>query len=233
MAGDGCHYAATAKGGRVTARQAIMLEEEVKSQVGISMSNLEHLERDICILRLHNLRQTLSGSGETLTVDDVDLEGGRRGRFVMYLAESMSDAIRMESEEGKLSTIERAGEDAGIQTEAVAVAPDWLELDDRLEAECVPESSYQRNSTLEQAVADERLMMFANMKPIVPSINMEELVRANMDRHGEDTSRFMSEQAAQQMPMVPGQEMQSPELASQIGALQMNKSAGKMTGTEQ
>jgi hypothetical protein len=197
--------AATSKGGKVSARQAIMQEEEVKRQLGISMSNLEALERDICILRLQNLQQFLPGSGQRIEAEGVKLRDGKRGRFVAVLAKNMREAMRMEKVEHKLSQIEMAGQISESPTEAVAIAPDWFDMTDRLEAQCVSESSYRRNSSLDQSVADERMQILVAMKPLIPTLDAEEVVRANMEKHGEDAERFMSAKP-QQPQMPPGQE---------------------------
>lgn len=214
---------ATPKGGKITARQAMMMEEEVRRQLAISMTNLEDLERDICILRLHNLKQFLPGSGKRIEAQDAKLHDGKRGRFVAILAKNMAQAQKMEND-NELSLLEIAGQQGGTPTEAVAIAPDWFDETDRLEAECVSDSAYQKNTTLEQAVADQRMAQLIQLKPLIPSLNIEELVRENMEKHGEDVSKLLSAQP-QQGPPQPGQPGQpgqggqgAPALASQMGA---------------
>lgn len=212
--------ATTARGGRMTARQAVMMEDEVKRQLALSMTNLETLERDLCVLRMANLKQFAPGSGHQLETSDVNLSNGKKGRFVVMLAKSLTEALKMEMIDHELSRIEMAGTLTGAPAEAVAVTPDWFDQTDRLEAECVSESAYLRNSTLEQAVADERMQRLIALKAVVPTINAEELVRDNMERHGEDVKRLLSAQPppppAASPPGGPGGQGQAPPLASQI-----------------
>ena len=237
---------ATSKGGKITARQAMMQEEEVKRQLGISMKNLEAQERDICILRLQNLKQFLPGSGKRIEAQDAalstDFHGGKRGRFVAILAKNAADAQKMEND-AELSMLEIAGQKQGIPTEAVAITPDWFDETDRLEASVISDSSYQDNTTLEQAVADQRMQMLIQMKQFVPSINVEEILRENMETHGEDTSKFLSAQPPAPPPgqggpggpgSPPGGPPQgaggqggAPALSSQIGG---NQSLNSLLG---
>jgi hypothetical protein len=199
--------AASARGGKVSARQAVMMEDEVKRQLSLSMTNLESLERDLCVLRMHNLKQFAPGSGQRIEAQGTDLSNKKKGRFVMVLAKNIKEAVRMESIDHELTNIELAGEANGLQTEAVAIAPEWFDQTDRLEVECVAESAYLRNSTLEQAVADDRMKLMIGLKPLIPSLNVEEIIRSNMDKHGEDTRRFLSAQPPPQSPQ-PGQPVQ-------------------------
>lgn len=208
----------TAKGGKISARQVMMMEEEVKRQLAISLTNLESLERDVCIMRLQNLKQFLPGSGKRIEAQGAMLNTGHRGRFVAILAKSMNDAMKMEQQQ-ELSMLEVAGEMGGTPTEAVAIAPDWFDESDRLEAEVVGNSSYQANSQLEQAVSDERLQMLINLKPLVPTLNVDELVRDNMEKHSEDVERLLSGQ-----PQAPPQEQPPPGKSGGTLANQMSPS---------
>lgn len=219
--------AMTANGGKVTARQAVMLEDEVKRGLSVSMTNLENLERDLCVMRLSNLRQHLPGSGRTVLADESDLSEGRKGRFVMFLAKDMREALRMEAEEGRLSAVEVAGEKAGQPTEAVALSPEWFDYGDELEASCQAESAYSRNSTLELALSDERLAMLVNIKAVVPELDVAELLKDNMRKHGEDSEKYLS--APQASPVPPAGAMPTPEMAAQLGQGKMG--AGQLIGT--
>ncbi len=223
---------ATQRGGKITARQAMMMEEEVKRQLGISMSNQESLERDLCIQRISNLRQFLPGSGKRIEAPETDLYNGKKGRFVAIMAKTLAAAQKMEFNH-ELSSMEIAGDNAGMPTEAVAIAPEWFDMTDRLEAECVPESSYVRNSTLEQAVADERMAKLIALKQAVPSIDAEEIVRQNMEKHGEDTTRFLSATpppAAGGQPQ-PGGGQGGPDLTNQLAGGAPEKSLNSLLGT--
>lgn len=219
---------ATPRGGGVTARQAMMAEEEAKRGLMLSMTNLEMLERDLTILEIQNLKQFLPGADKMLEAEEVPLFNGRRGRFVAILAKNMQQALKLEQEQ-KLTMMEVAGEDSGVPTEAVALTPDWFDESDRLEAECVTQSSYQNNSVLEQAMSDERLLSLVNLKPLIPSLNVEEILRDNMEKHGEDTTKFLS---GQQMPEETPQGEQSPvpggDLTNQASGVQ---SLGALMGT--
>lgn len=223
--------AASARGGKVTARQAVMMEDEVKRQLALSMTNLEMLERDVCVLRMHNFKQFAPGADQRIEATEAALGNGKKGRFVMFLVKSVKEAIKMESVDHELSQMELAGQESGIPTEAIAVAPEWFDQTDRLEAECVAESTYLRNSTLEQAVADDRMKLMIGLKQVVPSLNVEEIVRSNMDKHGEDTKKFLSAQPPPQPEQgQPGQPPPGgPGITPQIAG---NRGLAQIMGTK-
>lgn len=192
----------TARGRQVTARQAIMMEEESKRILGISMTNLEMLERDIAAQRILNIKQFAPGAGEKLEAEGGEIDNGAKqgkGRFVAFMASSMKEAQGMKEQ---LSLVEQIGDIVNQPTEAVAIAPDWFDEDDRIEAEVVPESTYLRNKSVEQATEMENLTALAGIPMFAQMINWEEMLRDLMKTQGKDADKLIK-MAPPPMPEAP------------------------------
>lgn len=196
---------ASPQGGSVTARQAVMHEEETKRLLGISMTNLEYVERDIATMRLPNLMQFAPGADMKIEASDVQLHNGAKGRFIAYFTKTLKEAVDLEAVDYKLSQAEIAGFDAGVPTEAVAISPDWFDMNDRIEAECVPESSYNQSKALEAAMANEDYVM---LQPN-PLINQEELLRDLLKTKNKDPEKLMMKASSQLPPMPQGEGQES------------------------
>lgn len=230
----------TARGGKITAKQAAMIEEETKRLLGIPMSNLESLERDAAIQIINNFIQFATGSGRSIDIGDAKIHDGRRGRFVAFFSESLKKAQALETDALRtLSAIELAGEQAGQPTEAVAIAPDWFDLCDRIEASAIGESAYNASKSLEQAMASED---YAMLRPD-PLIDGEELLRITLKKKGLDPDKLITKQApqAQDQQQQGQQQGQQPggqgppqpgvgPLAAQLSGSAQPKSLSAMTG---
>lgn len=217
----------TAKGGTVTARQAIMMEEESKRILGISMTNLEGLERDIAAQRILNIKQFAPGVGEKLETEGAELDNGSKGRFVAFMSKNMNEAQKLKPQ---LSIVEQIGDMMKQPTEAVAIAPDWFDEDDRIEAEVISESTYMRNKSVEQATEMEDLQAFASIPMFAQMINWEEYLRDVMKVKGKDADKLIMKAPPPMPEAPPGMEQQAPGGVTSDLAGQKQPSLGALAG---
>jgi len=202
-AGGGGASAATPRGGKVQARQAVMMEEEAKRLLGISMTNLEGLERDLFVLRMPNIYQFAPGSDMTVDVQEADLSTGGKGRFVATFAKNAGAAEKMKPD---LDMVEEIGEMLNQPTEAVAIKPNWFDFADRMEAEAVPESTYLKNKSIEQAQEMEDNMAYAKIPQFADQLNWSEMLKKSLKIRGLDEKKMIKPPAPPPGPMgTPGQ----------------------------
>lgn len=167
----------TAKGGKETARQVLLKQQEVMQKLSFNMNFLEDLERDRTILRINTILQfysiprieKISGkSGEELQqmifrdvqLSNVKLSDGETGNKVIKLvgAEYLNPDNKQTMAD-ELALTEAQGEMNGMKIEALAVVVDTF-YDYNLEVQVVKNSSYEKNQALDQAAR----MEFANWR---------------------------------------------------------------------
>lgn len=221
---SGVGGSSTPRGGKITARQLLMKQQEAMQRLGFSMNFLEDLDRDRTKLRVDHILQFYSipkiekitgTNGKEMAqmvyrdvrLDNTKLEDGRDGTRVIKL---VGDEAKDENKQGQiadeLSVIESMGELKGEPTEALAIRVDTFS-DYNFSIQIVKNSSYEQNQTLEQAVRHEyaqwRLSLMQTMG--IP-VNALELVKWVDEAYALDTSRF----EAQPQPAGPPGGPQQP-----------------------
>jgi hypothetical protein len=230
--------AQTSRGGKVTARQAMMQEEQSRQLLGLNAKMLEKLERDCTELRCKNILQfyTLPDKVEAITgakpdeyqtlfsrvfrVDDTKLSDGTYGTTVLRMA----DENKMPTEH-ELEVEEEVAALQGQNVEIFAFTPDYIRNID-FDVQTVSESTYMQSKSLKQALGGEFYqLMLAN-----PLANQEENLRELVDLYDKDPDKFIKQMSPnpemgglpgqpgmpQQQPMPPGGQQQ-PQTMAQVG----------------
>lgn len=218
-------------GGKITARQALLLAKEAQQMLVFSSSLAENLDRDRTKLRIsHELQfcsipkmEKITGlSGEEIQqlvyrdirLDNTRLSDGKMGSKVMKLIDNSHVATpdMKQNLQDNLSVTEAMGEELGTPTEALAVSVDTF-YDYNFEVEVVTNSSFQKNEILDQASRMEFANWRLSLAQIAP-VDVSELVKWVEESYDIDTERFaMKPQMGQpgMPPGVPGQPMQGAE----------------------
>lgn len=167
-ANTGAGNATTPRGGKVTARQTLLHQQEVLQQLSFNMTFLEDLERDRTILRIDHILQFYSipklekitgKSGQEMNklvyrdfeLPDTKLSDGEMGHKVIkivgkeYLNPDMKEQLANE-----LSVTEAMGAEQGLNVEALAVVADTF-YDYNFQVQVVKYSSFEKNQALDQA----------------------------------------------------------------------------------
>ncbi len=219
---SGAGNAATPKGGKITARQALLQQQESMQRLGFSMNFLEDFERDRTILRINTILQYYSipkiekvtGEDgqqiENLLYRDVRLSGatledGTQGTRVIKLTGRTTNPDERAKMADQLSVMESLGEAKGEPLEAVALDVTTLQ-NYELEVQVVRRSSYEKNQVLDQARRHE----YANWRIAATQfgvpVNAKELVKWVDESYDIDSERFDAPEAPPAAPpgMTPG-----------------------------
>lgn len=225
------------KGGKVTARQLLLRQQESMQKLGFSMGFLEDMEVDRTTLRINSIVQFYSiPKIEKITgrdgkeveqmmyrdirVDETKLDDGRIGTRIVKIVspEVVQNPDAKLALKNEMGIAEAIGDEKGTPTEFLAVVADTF-YDYNFSVQVVKNSSYEQNEALEQAkrheLADWRLGLMAKFQY---PVNMKELVDWVQEPYGLDTERFDVEQqpgvpgAGQPgQPPAPGQPEQPPQ----------------------
>lgn len=211
--------AMTSKGGKVTARQALLQQKESQQRLSYSLYFLEDLERDRTKLRINHLLQFLSLpkmekiTGKTadeikelvyrdIKLSDVQLSDGNTGNKIIKLVNN--DIANNEDARTKmaddLSIMESMGDEMGTPTEALAVSVDTF-YDYNFSIQIVRNSSYQRNQILDQASRQEFANWRISMSQFGVPTDVPEIVKWVSESYDLDTDRFTPEQPQPHMGM--------------------------------
>lgn len=192
--------AQTSRGGKMTARQAMMIEEQSRQVLGLNTKQLEKMEHDADILRCKNILQFYTipeknaeilglkdadvkkGIIRLIRLDDSELSDGTYGTSVIKMFQS--DKHLPQSED--LAVEEEMARMQGENLEVFAMTADYIRNMD-FDVQIIGESSYQQSKSLEQAMADEFYSMAMNN----PLINQEENTRDWVQSRDKDPDRFM------------------------------------------
>lgn len=203
----GAANAFTPKGGKITARQAMLQQQEAMQRLGFSMNYLEDFERDRTELRLHHILQFFSipkiekitGRGgkeveqlvyRDVRLDNVELSDGRKGSKVIKLVgDNVNNPNKRQQIADQLSVTEIMGEENGTPTEALAVSIDTF-YDYNFSVQVIKNSSYQKNQVLDQAVRHEYANFLISMIPVGMQFNWPEVVKYVSESYDVDSDRF-------------------------------------------
>lgn len=230
--------------GKMTARQALLNNQEMQAKLGFSMSYLEDFERDRTALRVPHILQfysvprieKITGKNgreieklmyREIRLSGVELEDGKQGERVIKLLGKVDPDERVQLE-NDLSVTEEMGELNGTPTEALALSVDTFN-DYNYAIQIVKKSSYEENSVLDQAQRQDFANWRLSLAQIAP-VDAPKLVNWVEEAYDIDTDEFKPTQQVQpgQNPMMQtavGQ--QAPASAMQANA----QMALKKTGT--
>ena len=244
----GASTAYTPQGGKVTARQALLKQQESQKRLSYSLYFLEDLERDRTILRINHILQFYSipkiehitgKSGKDIEkmayreikLSNTKLSDGRIGNRVVKLidSESTKNSDQMENLKNDLSVTEAMGEETGIATEALAINVDTF-YDYNFEILVVKNSSFERNQVLDQAIRKEYADWRMSLAQVVP-VDAIELINWVNESYDIETDRFTPKQSAQSGPMQPGQ--QPPGANVNMPPMQAPGKSGESAGPAQ
>lgn len=242
-AGDmgGSGGSTTPRGGKMTARQLLLKQQESMQRLGFSMNYLEDMERDRTTLRVNHTIQfwsipkieKITGKDgkeieqmvyRDVRVDDAKLDNGQVGsRVIKLVGEEAKDPDKMAQIGDELSVYEAMGDELGNPTEAVAIRVDTF-YDYNFSVQIVKNSTYEQNQALEQATrheySDWRLGLMAKFN--FP-VNVKELVAWVDESYSIDSDRFEAE--PQPQPGQPGQEQPPQTPTGDV----MNGASGVLT----
>jgi hypothetical protein len=225
---------ATSKGGKETARQVLLRQQEVMQKLSFNMNFLEDLERDRTKLRLNHILQFYSipkmekitgkvGQLQTMVYRDVHLsnaklsDGQQGSKVIKLVGKEYLNPDKREQLADELSLTEAQGEIDGQNVEALAVVVDTF-YDYNLEVQVVRYSSWEKNQALDQAArmefANWRIPLAAGgvdpktgqpIQPVAPA-DVPAIVKWVEESFDVPSDEF--EQEAGQQPQQPG--MQQP-----------------------
>jgi hypothetical protein len=224
----------TAGGGKVTARQVLLKQQELVSKLSFNTNYLEDLEVDRTKLRLSHILQfyaipriervtTTTGKEleelayRDIKLSNVELSDGRKGnKIVKIIGSEHTNPDTNQQIADNLSTIELMGEEQGIPTEALAISADIFQ-DFETNVQVIKNSSFERNQALEQASRNEFVQARMAMAQMQPIGNLKGLIEWWEESYDIDPSEFeepSTDQQLQQQNQQPGQSGQ-PELTPQ------------------
>lgn len=173
----GAADATTPQGGKVTARQVLLQQQDLVSKLSFNTNFLEDLEVERTKLRLSHILQfyaipkieKITGKRgkeieklvyRDVKLSDVELSDGKVGtKVVKLIGDEYKNADDRQKLADDLSVTEMMGEENGTPTEALAVSVDTFG-DFNCDVQVIKNSSYERNQALEQASR----MEFANWR---------------------------------------------------------------------
>lgn len=235
----------TPRGGKLTARQILLQQQEVIQKMSFSMNFLEDLERDRSILRINHILQfysipkieKITGKRgkeiEQMIYRDVQLSGvklsdGKRGNKVIKLiGNEYQDPNERAKIADQLSVTEAMGEETGTPTEALAVSVDTF-YDYNLMVQVVKNSSFEQNQALDQAMRGEYLQMRTQLAQLGVPTDFTAISNWIDEAWDVDSDQFIP-QGGQAPPMgqpaQPGQPQPGASpLVNQLGNQQMKDS---------
>ncbi len=222
---QGTGNAGTSRGGKVTARQVLLKQQEAMQRMEFSMGYMEDGERDRTILRLNHILQfyaipkieKITGKNgkeiEQMLYRDVSLRGAKlsndkEGTRLIDLVNSDSLATPDKQQEiaDNLSVLEAMGEVGGIPTEALAVNVDTF-YDYNYSIQVIKNSSFTRNQALDQAMKHEFADWLISLIPMGLHIDVQKLADWVGESYDAEVEDFIQQTTPQQMqqPGLPGQ----------------------------
>lgn len=244
----GASTAYTPQGGKVTARQALLKQQEAQKRLSYSLYFLEDLERDRTLLRINHILQFYSipkiehitgkkgkeiekMAYREIKLSNTKLSDGRVGNRIVKLidSESTKNPDQMEGLRNELSVTEAMGEETGIATEALAINVDTF-YDYNFEILVVKNSSFERNQILDQAQRKEYADWRMSLAQVVP-VDAIELINWVNESYDIETDRFTPKQSAQSGPLQPGQ--QAPGANVTMPPMQPSGKSGESAGPAQ
>jgi hypothetical protein len=224
------------KGGKITARQVLLQQQDAMQKLTFNMNFLEDGERDRTELRLDHILQfytiprieRVTGKRgkeieqliyRDIKLNNVELSNGQTGSRIIKLVDG--DVVKNEDSKQKmadeLSVLEAMGELSGSPTEALAV-PISMFNDFNYQVQIVKNSSYERNQALDQAVRQDFAQWRLSLAQIVP-VNAKELVAWVQEAYDIPAERFDIDQNAQPTQMQQQQQIgQASQMPGQTGA---------------
>lgn len=215
----------TPNGGKVTARQVLLKQQDMASKLTFNVNFLEDLERDRKQLRTSHIMQfysipkieKITGKGgkeveqmafREVNLSNVELSDGRKGtKYIKLIGDEHKNPDKRQQLADDLSVKEAMGEHNGTPTEALAISVDTF-IDFNFTVQIVRNSSFERNQALEQASRTEFMQTRFAIAQFAPIPNPEGLVQwweQAWDINQEDfETPPAGGQAQQQQPQIPG-----------------------------
>lgn len=239
---------ASPRGGKVSARQALMAAEQAQQTLGLNLKMLEDFEYQCALLRCPNLLQfntipqkideisDVSSSEwkklfmREIRVSDTVLSDGTYGTSIIRIARNKNKL----PSQTDIAVEEEAAALGGNNVEVIVVSPEYIR-DMDVDIEVVRESSYLQLKSITQAMGLE----FYNLAKADKNINQLENTRDFIKLYDKEPNRLMLQQA----PGMPGAAplppqdglggaggQGTPQVASQILGRGDNKSLESMVG---
>jgi hypothetical protein len=234
--------------GKMTARQALLQNQEMQAKLGFSMSYMEDFERDRTALRLPHILQFYSipriekitgKNGQEveklmyreIRLPETTLSNGKQGQKILQLTgKTITNPDKRKQIGDELSQKEAMGYLSGVPTEALNIAVDTF-TDYNYSIQIVKKSSYEQTSILDQAQRQDFANWRLSLAQIAP-IDAPKLVDWVSESYEDfDPDEFkpkqQPQQQGQQMNQQAGQQApgsaQQPNMqmgAKKLGSLQ-------------
>lgn len=218
MGGGG---AATPRGGKISARQALLAEEQARQVLGLNAKLLEFFSRDAEILRCKNILQfytipekieDISGTKaeeykkafmRIIRIDDTELSDGTYGTSIIRVAR---DKKSMPSQED-IAVEEEVAKMQGENVEIHVVSPDYIRNMD-FDIQIIPESTFQQSKSLGQAMGMEYITTKMKLFPeLSDKMKLSRDLDKLYDKDPDEMTVSPQQPPPQGMPMgVPGQQ---------------------------
>lgn len=239
---------------KMTARQALLQQQQNMQMLGFSLSFLEDLERDRTDLRIKHILQfysiprieKITGKNgkeiEKLSFREVKLTGvklssGKEGERIIRLMGNLSDEakknkLNVQDYRAKvgndLSVTEAMGELKGVPTEALAISIDTF-TDYNFSIQIIKNSSYQKTSVLDQAQRQEFANWRLSLAQVAP-LDAPKLVRWVEEAWDVDPEEFELPVGQSQNPFMVQQQVQAGQNASSGSQPTKQMSGNKLGG---
>lgn len=220
----------TPRGGKITARQALLMEEQAREIMGLSLNNLEQFEARCSKLRTQNLLQFSvlpdvqevvgkEGAADyknfildrSFRVDDTDLSDGTRGNVqIRFVDEKNAPTVEDIEVEEEVAFMQ------GENLEILVVSPSYIRNLD-IDVTPVPGSSFERSEVIKQ---EQEREFWMDMKT-TPNVDQVEVDRDYIKSRGKDPDRLIITQGPQSLSPggterpPAGAEGQAPDLSVQ------------------
>lgn len=212
----------TASGGKVTARQVLLKQQELVAKLSFNTNYLEDLEVERTKLRISHILQfyaiprieRVTGKNgkeiedlvyRDIKLPDTELSDGRKGaKVIKIIGDEHKNPDKKQKLADHLSVLEASGEEIGIPTEALAISADIFQ-DFDTNVQVVKNSSFERNQALEQASRSEFVNARLAMAQLVPIGNPKGLVEWWEKAYDVDPSEFEDAPAGQAQGQPQGQ----------------------------
>lgn len=234
----------TPEGGKVTARQVLLKQQDLVGKLSFNTNFLEDLEVDRTKLRLSHIMQfyaipkieKITGkNGKELNemvyrdikLSNTELSDGRKGTKVIKLIgdeyKNPDNRLKLADE---LSVLEEMGEEMGSPTEAMAMSVDTFN-DFNTEVQVIKNSSFERNLALDQATRTEFVQQRLAMAAILPIANPKGLIEWWEEAYDIDPSQFEEAPVGDALQQGPMNMMSQPQPGTPV-ADGINKAAAPM-----
>lgn len=244
----GAGQASTPRGGKLAVRQVLLRQQEAMQKLGFSMNFLEDFAKDRTELRLSHILQfytipkieKITGKNgkemeqllyRDIKLSNISLEGEKTGnRIIKFVDTPKTEDERMKLAD-ELSVTEAMGEEAGMPTEALAVAVDTFK-DYNFDIQIVKNSSYEKNRILDQASRQEYANWRLSMQQFNVPVDAQELVNWVDESYDVDSERFKPKQSqgAPGQPAQPQQGAEQPPQGMQPAKTMAPKNLPAMSG---